>query len=77
MRFYSSVTFVVMEIALFPLTLAKKMSYLVSIRSLTSVFKLLNFKNSNENAALLRVALYTHDFSLFGFSLLSRTISGI
>ena len=72
MRFYSSVTLVVMEIALFPLTLIQ-----MFFCSLTEISFQVTELNSEEDLVLLRVALYTHDFSLFGFSLLSRTISGI
>lgn len=58
MRFYSSVTFVVMEIALFPLSLIEKIIhfFVLSLR-----LELVN-KNSKERVVLLRAALYSHDF---------------
>lgn len=51
-----------------------KWSIIFLVRSLKIGFQVT--VNSKEDAVLSRVALYTHDFSLFGFSLLSQTDLG-
>lgn len=57
-----------------PLTSAQKWSIIFLVRSLKIGFQVT--VNSKEDAVLSRVAFYTHDFSLFGFSLLSQTHLG-